>query len=554
MKKNVMTRTIAVMAAALVGVGAFAGCKSERKTGLEAYKDRPNKVSVVYRQNAYGKEWITQIAKEYMDKHNSDTYIDLDESGDASTEFSKVQSDSAFGDLYFFDQSLKDLKGHAEDVTDVWDSYAIGEEGTAGAKKIKDKLVPLLASQEDYYGVRNFSLPYSQATTYGWVYNKTVLDAAFPSGYTLPRTTDEVFAFGDALKTADIPGVEKDEYTTQEVYLLTCSLGDQNENLKYSQQTWFAQILGEEKYEKYFDGRYFDGTAYVFDETKPTVHSHYKTEILQFYDIISKLVTMNNGYLHRNSDALDYIYSSGTLVGAGYMANKSKVAFKVDGPYFESEAKTYLNGMKNKGQEQTLGMMAFPVASAIINRLPSINDDVTLRSVIDYVDGVTATAPAGVDTADIEEVRKARGMVGVYTGGGAVIPKTAANKDGAKDFLKYLCSDEAAVVSAKATNGLEILPYGKVVSDAELGFEKSNFIKEVSKWMTKNTYVTSSDAAFSTYTNFNIGESSGQLVYSIVAGRVKSGEDWWSSSHQTFTQNWNTYVTEYKMQGYKTTD
>jgi hypothetical protein len=187
---------------------------------------------------------------------------------------------------------------------------------------------------------------------------------------------------------------------------------------------------------------------------------------------------------------MESIYAGGAVAGAGFKANKSKVAFKVDGPYFEEETKMFLEPLKNRGQEQTMGMMHFPMASGIIKRLATVNDDATLRQVISFVDGETETAPAGVSEADIAEVRKARSVTPMYLGGGMVIPKTAANKDGAKEFIRFMCSDVAAVASAKALKGLEILPYGKVVSNEELGFEKSHFISSVSKWQTENLLLT----------------------------------------------------------------
>ena len=73
MKKHMAKRTVALAFAALLAVGSLAGCSTEKVTGLEDFKNRPKKVSVVYGANAYGKQWITDIAREYMTKHNQDT-------------------------------------------------------------------------------------------------------------------------------------------------------------------------------------------------------------------------------------------------------------------------------------------------------------------------------------------------------------------------------------------------------------------------------------------------------------------------------------------------
>ena len=547
MKKHMAKRTVALAFAALLAVGSLAGCSTEKVTGLEDFKNRPKKVSVVYGANAYGKQWITDIAREYMTKHNQDTYIHLEQSVKIEEELTKIKNDSSAYDMVISDAHLDELEYNVEKLGDVWDSYAIGEEGMDGAKLIKDKLSPMMKSWKDPRGTRSFSVPYSHGTTYGFVYNKTVLDAAFPNGYTLPRTTDELFELGDSLKSVDLAGVNE----AQDVYLMSCSYGDPNENLRYSQDLWFAQIIGQEKFEQYSEGRYWDETQekYVFNENAPTVFSAYQNELKTFYNIIYKLTNAGNGYVHKDAASMTYIYAGGAVAGAGFKANKSKCVFKVDGPYFESETKAFLEPLKNRGQEQVMGMMHYPVASAIINRLPTINDDATLRATISYVDGETTTKPEGVSDNDIAEVAKARGFTPMYLGGGMVVPKTAANKAGAKDFMRFMCSDEAAIASAKALQGLEILPYGKVVTNEELGFEKSFFIESVSKWQTENLILATAGGEFSTWANFGTGESTATIGNTIFNGRGESADAWWQNCYNTYAYDWADRVRNYKAHG-----
>ena len=546
MRKFSAKRMMALLSVALMSVSGLAGCTVKKKTGLEEFENRPKKVSVIYAQNAYGKEWITQVAREYMTKYNTDTYIYLEQSFSEGTEFNKIKSNSASGDLYLFDQHLQDLQYSVENLEDVWNSYAIGEEGIEEAKLIKDKLSPLMKSWTDPMNTRAFAMPYAQGTTYGFVYNKTVLDTAFPNGYTLPRTTDELFEMGDALKTVDYPGIKEE----QDVYLLACAYAGTDENLRYSQQTWFYQLMGAEKATQYYNGRYWDETQekYIFDETKPTVFEKYKEQHQAFYEIVYKLTLASNKYVHVDSNSMDYIYAGGCAAGAGFKQNKSKTAFKIDGPYFEAETQMYLQNLKNRGQEQTMGMMRFPIASAIINRLETINDDATLREAISYVDGDGAR-PEGVSDADIAILVEARGFTPMYLGGGMVIPKTAANKDGAKDFIRFLCSDAAAIASAKGLDGLDILPYGKVTTNEELGFEKSYFLNTVTEWTTKNTFLAGSDGLFATWGKFGLGETTAEIGKAIFGGNGSSTESWWQTAYNTYKQNWADRVKDYKSHG-----
>lgn len=556
MNKHTTKRTVSLIAAAMMAMGGLVGCQPPKKeTGLEDFENRPKKVNVIYTANAFGKEWITNVAREYMTYHNEDTYIHLEQTVTAGEEYSKVETGTASGDLYLFDQSLQTLNGQVEDMADVWNSYAIGEEDKAGAKLIKDKLTPLMQSVPDPYGIRAYSLPYSHGTTYGFVYNKTVLDAAFPNGYTLPRTTEELFEMGDALKSVDLADVNSD----QDVYLLSASLGDNNENLKYSQWAWFYQLMGYEKAEQFFsNGRYWDeaSSKYLFDESKPTVYEVYKDEVMEFYNILDELMTESNKYVHKDANSMDYIYASGAAAGAGFKANKSKVAFKVDGIYFESESNMFLKSLESRGQKQEMGMMHFPVASAIINRLSTVNDDAMLREVISYVDGDTTTKPAGVSDADIEAVAEARGITPMYLGGGMVIPKTASNKAGAKDFIRFMCSDEAAIASAKGLAGLEIIPYGKMVSNEELGFEKSHFLTTVSKWQTENKLLAANSGLFETYGRFGVadGTADNTLCYTIFRGQGAGAEAFWQTAYTAFAYDWNIRVQDFKRYGGVTTN
>lgn len=546
MKKT--KKIISIALAATLSLGVFAGCNTEKKDELGSMSEgRSKKVSVVYTSNAYGKEWITQIAKQYMEKHDADTYIQLTQVTEQGAEVSKIKTGISAGDVYLLDQSLNDLVDSVESLTDVYDSYAIGEEENEGKKQIKDKLSPMLANKADHAGTHDFVMPYAGATAgYGLVYNKTVLDEAFPDGYTLPRTTQEMFEFGDKMKSVDLEGVDED----QDLYMMVCS-GDGNEYLQYTLAPWFAQIMGMEKFENFMDGKYWDeaSSSYKFDKAKPTVYEMYRTQLEDFHGILLKLMTKSNGYVHKDSSSIDYKFASCVEAGMGYKGMMSKTAFKVDGSYFEEEAKMFLDGMKDSGEEQTIGMLKLPVATDIIKRLPTVADDTVLRSVIDYVDGVTDEAPAGVSEDDIAEVAEARGMIGVYLGGGMVVPKKASNKEGAKDFIRYLCSDEAAIIAARCLNGMELLPYGKTVTEEELGFKRSHFLNDVSKWQTMNkTLINTGNYAMPYYTEFDIGTTPSLTLMTIFRGNsYATSAAWWEANNTYFAGRWNTIVTDYEM-------
>lgn len=97
-------------------------------------------------------------------------------------------------------------------------------------------------------------------------------------------------------------------------------------------------------------------------------------------------------------------------------------------------------------------MMRTPIMSTIINRLPTINDDATLSTVISLIDNGKTYAEAaqvvnGLSEADYNEVKIARGMklCGSRESGNYIANYSIALEN-AKTFFKFIYSDEAGVI------------------------------------------------------------------------------------------------------------
>ena len=441
-----MKKFLALFSAMLIALTAFTGCKTPDTGDLLEFKNRPNEVVVYYSYNAYGKNWITEIAEKYMTEHNDDTYINLKKSLDAGNDLAKVESGVAVGDLYILDCHLEGKIAYYEDISDVYDSYPIGE----SEKKIIEKVS---STSYDYYknsGAQNFVMPKGGGGTgTNFVYNKTLLDQLYPNGYTLPRTTDEFAEMGNYLK-------ENTNY-----YLLTASIGDgdSGDYVYYMHKAWFAQLIGLEAYEQFLQGRYYDATSqkWLFDQSAPTVYSKQKEALKDYYEILEKIYKKANGYLQPDSGVLGQSTAQALLAGIPYGDYNTGI-FMAQGAYVEQEMGWMLAESESSGNAQELRMMQMPVASEIIKRTPSIANDVALRAVIDYVDkiliGENANKPVGVTDADIEIIKEARSTFGTYMAGGMIIPKAASNKEGAKDFIRYLASDEAAIIASKNVSNL----------------------------------------------------------------------------------------------------
>ena len=540
-----MKKLLALLIATLVVFTGTVGCKANDDGALSQFKDRPNEVVVYYSSNAYGGDWLTKIAEKYMTTHNDDTYINVKKTVEQTSDLAKIESGVAVGDLYLLDMHLEDKTFAYEDLSDVYDSYPIGET----AKTVGQKLDPAYQNYYKNSGAYNYVMPKTSVFGgYNFAYNKTVLDSILPEGYTLPRTTTEFVELGSAIK--------------DDAYLLVNSFSDSSDYGKYMYNAWFAQLIGYEAYENYLMGRYFDEAQnkYVFDETAPTYYTKYKTAIQDYYNILKDIYTKDNGYIHSNSIDMTAMDAEAVLAGYGFGLNSKPAIFMINGTYVEQELGWMLEEQKAANNPQEIRMMQMPVASDIIKRTPTIETDQELRTVIDYVDkildGETAVKPEGVSDDDIAIVQEARTICGLYMAGGMIIPKAANNKAGAKDFIRYLASDEAAVIAAQNTNGTDFLPFGKNVTEEELGTARTAFMNDCIKIDNRTTRFCSSDSQeykFTYVTKIHILYGN-KNVTSYLAGFYNGTDNstkdtFYQTSYNEISTNWARLVTEYKNQG-----
>lgn len=539
-----MKKLLAILTAALVVFTGMFGCKAGDDGALSQFKNRPNEVVVYYTSNAYGQDWIMKIAEKYMTDHNDDTYINLKKTVEQTSELAKVESGVAVGDLYMLDMHMEDKIFAYEDISDVYDSYPIGET----TKKISEKIDPMFANYYKNSGAYNYIIPKAAALGgYQFTYNKTVLDTIFPDGYTLPRTTTEFIELGEAIKG--------------QAYLLVNSFSDGSDYGKYMYNAWFAQLIGYEAYENFRMGKYFDATQnkYVFDKNAPTYYTKYKDAIQSYFNLLNGIYAKDNGYIHSNSIDMGAMDAEAVMAGYGFGQNLTPGVFMINGIYLEQEMGWMLEEQKAVSNDQEIRTMQMPVASDIIKRTASIETEAELRTVISYVDkviaGETATKPENVSDEDIAIIQEARTICGSYVAGGMIIPKAADNKQGAKDFLRYLASDEAAIIAAQNTNGCNLLPFGKKVSDEELGFARTAFMNDYNKIANATTRLCTSDSQeylFTYVTKLSVAYKSSLTSYlnTFYNGtNKKTAQEFYQENYNSIAEQWNRLISEYENQG-----
>ena len=276
-----------------------------------------------------------------------------------------------------------------------------------------------------------------QSTVWGLSYNVDVL-----SKYFIPKTSYEMELLCNQLKsdssiTAPIIFTGDTDYWDPILW------------------TWWAQYEGKDSYDAFFKGQ--------------TVSGKYTTDIfsaigrLRALEQVETFLTPSNGYCDPSSTG--YLYMQGQLY---YL--QGKYAFMANGGWLENEMAPSFRGSKMAN----IDFMDIPVISSIVEKLSFYEDgetafqelsatkkanyDAKLKEMIDFVDGDSTTKPVGVtdeDMAIVEEARSLYFLTEMYYH--AAIPCYSKRIDHAKDFLRYLYSDEAAKIYANDTIG-SLLP------------------------------------------------------------------------------------------------
>ena len=354
-------------------------------------------------------------------KSDFDLYFDISNTGMASL----VQEYSTY---YGGNQALRPLN-------DVLDTEIPGEGITVKEKMYDSVLIGYQHTGRDTADVADdvyYGLPYVTGAM-GLYYNETVINEALGEGnWEVPNTTDELIALCEKLKAAGchilLPG-SLDQYA-KSFFLVN-----------------WAQYEGIENYLKFFDGIGFD-SARGRETTKSSLIYQQKGR-LESMKVAFDLLDPDNGFVLPNTAEIGV--NNLNDYQKRFMDSKNKLAFYFCGDWLMQEIQD------NSGAGSTASvvkMMKTPVISSIIDstnsysvdnelRLPNVNDDATLSAVIDYVDGVSDTLPAGVTDSEAELIRSARNTMGSNNDIHSVYAPAFSNaKTLANKFLIYMASDE----------------------------------------------------------------------------------------------------------------
>ncbi len=458
------TKKIASLAmAGILGAGALmaTGCGKKKISG-------DNALEVYVCALGEGRDWLDKGLEAFAQKqYVKDTYPNFEYDILANSEYNygqeQVRSGVTTFDLLFtssFSPSTVETPGKdgkksiLEDITDIYNGkipdfnggYEKKADGTEWtyAEKMKaadPNLLKTLGFEEEtsegeyethyYYTVNG-------ANIYGILYNKTALDSLFGEGkWELPRTTEELKAFAKEIKGKEkIPFIAAKDtgYWTR------------------VQNVWWAQYEGAEAFDRYFQGQYQNDEGHwksgveVIEKAKGRLLAN---------EIVEELLWYENGYIHKESSALNFTAAQTKLIqGEGLM--------QANGTWFDNEMKT-VSSQEGAGAE--IRMMPGLMISNIVEVVPdqSIKGenggtaDEELSALVKALEaGSTEVKGEGYDVTqkDFDRVKEAYNL---YNNGEAfspiVIPSYSDATALAKDFIRFLATDEFARIYAETTGG-----------------------------------------------------------------------------------------------------
>ncbi len=437
-----MKKLINLILAVVMAFSCFlaSGC------GPKVDSSDPQTLEVFIYSAGYGHTWLEEILKEFeketwvKEKYpNLKTDIKVSElEAEAST---LLQDDTGKANTYeiIFGQVLNQYMGEdgrVEDLTEkVYKTLVPGENVYYKDKMLesarKSNIDPSVeAGQDPVY----YTASYASGMT-GLIYNEDRLNAM---GFSVPNTTNELVNIMKTIKTRNSSTNKLPGYTnTYSMVTYTVS-----SYVNYLFYTWWAQYQGSAEFANFFKG--FDTSTNSYG---PAVLS--QKGRLEALKVVESIMSKDNGYTLIEEDTTRFAYRAAQgriLIGnAVFMAN---------GDWFDNEMTGTVIG------EETIKLMRTPIVSSIIEKTPSIADDAELSALITAIDAgnksLTGTGYS-VTQDDYNTIQAAR--VCVYTigpGHNAVVPKIAAGKEVAYDFLRYFATDKANEIYIRETNGASL--------------------------------------------------------------------------------------------------
>ena len=446
--------TATVLGMLLLSTGVMAGCNGG---GGNTDNGDVKEVQIGVVSKGYGNEFAKSLAEEYNKLH-TDVKVTVKKTTPTPTyQDSQLQLGKKKNDIDIFftvTNTIFATQGdatlyHWADLSDVYDSAAVGYTEADGTKTIEDLLDNAFVRDFTYTDGKQYSMPWTSGVV-GLLYNKTKWDAtntnlknAGKEELTLPKTTDEMFALFEKIKTADVKAASGNAYAF--------SYSGQNSYMHFMFNSLWPQYEGKTASENFFEGKNEQGvyTADIYN-TKGREYA---------YDIVRSMILKSNGYVNDGDSSQTYDLEQLSFL-------RGNAFFSCNGDWMEREASAKFNP-----GDADVAILRTPVMSEIVNNDKikadftgtDVEKDAKLSAIVafideNYIDGDSApsevdAATLGVSLTTLEFINHARLVRHTLPDFVAVIPEYSNELNEAKDFLKFMYSKAGQEIVMQETYG-----------------------------------------------------------------------------------------------------
>lgn len=467
------------------------------------------KLSIVAADFGYGTSWLKAVAQVYMSK-NPDVAITVENTPIPHQLLSQIEGGLDTYDIFFGTSGSMGNIGEKGVLVNLNDLYASTVDGVTFEEKL-GAISKSLLYKDNYY-----SVPYVSSNV-GMVVNHDTMRELYGENYTLPNTTDEFLAMGK-------------DIANKGAYAYIDAIGYTD----YMIETWWSQY-DPTGYRNYWEGLYVDETG----ETKLAQNGESLDQPgkLLALQMAETLLNAKHGYNHQYAKNMDFGQAQLAFLGQGYGSlDSKKVAFMPNGAWLENEMEMVL-----AEYPADFTMFRVPIISSIINILPdkSVANDAELSALITAIDaGSTALSGTGYEVTqnDFDRVKNARFTTcqnsAAQTAG---IVSTCKNVEEAKDFLRFLATDEASAVAARVLKGVT-MPYGYIPSEGK-GYEISKFVASANALSVDAVYIGHPVNAL-VVNGLNISKLAGNALCDALRNGNKTAQQIYDEDIASFKNDW----------------
>ena len=477
MKRKVLLITLA----SLASIMSITGCKKSQKD--------PNKIYVSVVSLGYKYQWLNDLMSAYSNKTGTKFSLQVQYGQDGNNKLNnEIKALNGQSDIYairpgsFFEllyrHKITTPSGEKYDyafepMTDIFRSEYEGETGNNTIeKKLDADLKDYLYFDNDY-----FALPWSG----GFVSFARNLDAWEACGFTAdqyPRTTEEMFEMMDQMNTV-IASASSSSYLKERetMPMIYC---EDDEYYSTILGSWFAQYEGDEMMQNFYNGRDSDGLR----STKMFSYDG----IGEALSVLKRMLEYDKNSKKFKYQSVDSLKTSFTQMQNYFLLGRGVLC--VNGTWLETENPETSN--------YRIDYIKIPMVSSIVDKLSKTYTEEELRELISFIDahpnvGDNEGLSSDYVIEDVEIVRDSRNKGSIMRTDYDhlfVIPAWSSKKAQAKEFLKWIYSDEGLQIFFNTMKGhhLPALPSTGSYDTSKVHF--STFRESCNKFLNERYFCT----------------------------------------------------------------